>query len=98
MAEGYTSTIRVDVLMQIINKIMANKELEAILGAPLDKHFVVAVRNGRMKFNPIALKGERVRNQTDEQRKRVIAIVEGIIRDVKGPTPLVGKPDVPDLM
>jgi hypothetical protein len=98
MAEGYTSDIRVDVLTRILSQISTNKELESLLGAQVDKHFVVAVKDGRMKFNPIYLKGEKKRKFTEEQRKRVIQIVEGIIRENKQPGVDSGTPSMPELM
>jgi len=93
MDRGYTAAIRLDHLTRLVGRITENEELGEILGEPLDKHFALAVRKGRLKFNPVAPEGEPKRDLTDGQRQRIIEIVDELIKEHRK-----GAPDMPTLM
>ena len=72
--------MRLDYLKRIIDAIAANRELESILGAPIERHVVVLVENGRFKFNQLTPTGEAKRSYTPPEQARAAEIVQTIIK------------------
>ncbi|MCX6694860.1 MAG: hypothetical protein NTU61_00995 [Candidatus Altiarchaeota archaeon] len=84
--------IRLDYLLRIVHAILENKELESMLGRPLEKHVALIVRNNRFQFNQLTPFGEKPRQLTQGEEARVREIVEGIIK-----SNYPGTEDVPEL-
>jgi hypothetical protein len=72
--------IRLDYLLNIGNAIAKSKELEAILGSPVEKHVCVVVEDGRFRFKSLTPTGETKKDYTLQQQAQAAAIVEKLIR------------------
>jgi len=77
---GFQAGIRLDYLLRITGAILANKELESILGSPLDKHVVLLVKDGRFQFNILTPFGEEKKPLKSEEEARARKIVEDIVK------------------
>ena len=72
--------MRLDYMKRIVDAIAVDKELESVLGAPVDRHVVLLVEGGRFKFNALTPVGEEVKDYTSEQKARAAQIVQNIIK------------------
>jgi hypothetical protein len=72
--------IRLDYLSRIIDAIKSDKELESILGSPVEQHVVLLVEGGHFRFNSLTPFGENERQYTEVDKARAAEIVGGIIR------------------
>ena len=79
-ADKIQAGIRLDYLLKIVNALLQNRELESILGSPLDKHLVLLVKNNRFQFNQLTPFGEKERRLTPEEEASVRRIVEETIK------------------
>jgi len=75
--------IRLDHLRHVLNAIAQNKELEAILGSPVERHVAVVVRDGKFRFNQLTPHGEEKKTFTPEDEARVRKIVDKIMHDFR---------------
>ena len=72
--------IRLDYIRRIINALAENRELEGLLGAPVEKHVVLLVEGGRFKFNALTPYGENQREYSADEKMRAAEIVDAIIK------------------
>jgi hypothetical protein len=72
--------IRLDYLVKMMKAVLEDKELESILGAPIEKHIALVVEDGRFQFNVLTPFGEQEKPFTDEEKARAREIVGRIIK------------------
>jgi len=79
-AGGFQAGMRLDYLLSIVNELLASKELESILGSPLEKHVALTVENGRFHFRQLTPFGEKAKVLTPEEDAMVRGIIKRIIK------------------
>lgn len=72
--------MRLDYFLNIVDSVLVNKELEGIVGTPIDKHVALVVEDGHLRLVAVQPHGEEKRQLTDEQKKKMQEITEKIIK------------------
>lgn len=80
MAAKQANGMRLDFFLNIADRIIANSELEAIVGAPVEKHVALVVEDNHLRFYAVQPHGEEKRELTEAEKQRMQAITEEIIK------------------
>ena len=79
MVDKNAAGIRLEYLAKVVNSMLADRELEAVLGAPIGKHIVLIVEDGHFKFHTLAPNEELGKKYTKEQEAEAAMIVQRIL-------------------
>jgi len=71
--------IRLDFLSKLLEAIKSNKELESILGSPIERHMVLLVEGGKFRFRRLTPFGEAEKPLTAEELSRASEIVDALV-------------------
>ncbi|MBD3389097.1 MAG: hypothetical protein GF416_08420 [Candidatus Altiarchaeales archaeon] len=73
--------IRLDYLMKIMYDVRSSRELESIVGSPIEKHLVFLVdADGNFRINALTPHGEPENRLSEEDTARATEIVTGIVK------------------
>ncbi|MFH1789044.1 MAG: hypothetical protein ABH834_06665 [Candidatus Altiarchaeota archaeon] len=92
MAVKQANGMRLDYFMNIVDRILANEELEAIVGTPIEKHVALVVEDNHLRFYAVQPHGEERRELPAGQKARMQEITEEIIK-----TNFAGSTNLPEI-